>query len=518
MGAAHLPLALCLGLAALYWRCRAIIAPAAPLKPALYSFGLMLAVLGAGILLAGQYYDMSYDGQCYHQTAILSLHNGWNPLWEPFLHRDFYPIQNYPKASWYLAASLYEFFGSVEIGKAFNYLFPSAAGVALFQFLRRLGSAPLSVRLLVSLIGAATPTVLCQLNSFYLDGVLVSNLILVLVFSLEYYLYADKSRLPLMLLGSLLLINLKFTGLVYLGVFQIAFWLALLWQKRRLHWAYFRYCAAGLILGALVLGFNPYVINTAHFGSPVHPMPGENVARFQAPAEFIAKNRVEKLAWSLFSQTSANMKRMPVLKIPFTVSAYEWEHLGTTSVRYGGMGPLFGGVLLLLPLALVLAWRGARPWAKAGMAMSGLVLVSVLAIPEPWFSRFVPQIWLFPLIWLVVLFWGVRERGRKAARVLALAISLILLADQAIVLAGNLVKWRQVNRIFAGQAAELKQASQSQSVAVKGRWTAVRNRLDSTGLEYQWVSELTCPEPKRITGTHSTHWYCLEPKKVLPPE
>lgn len=512
IGALHLPLGLSLCLAALYWRCRAVIAPRAPLKPALSGFGLVLAVLAMGIFLAGRFYDMSYDGQCYHQTAILSLHNGWDPLWEPFLHRDFYPIQNYPKASWYLAASLYDFFGSVETGKAFNYLFPSAAGVALFLFLGRLGSAPLSVRLLVSLLSAATPTVLCQLNSFYLDGILVSNLTLLLVFSLEYYLYADKSRLPLMLLGSLLLINLKFTGLVYLAVFQIAFWLALLWQKRHLHWAYFRYCAAGAVLGALVLGYNPYVLNTVYFGSPVYPMPGINVARFQAPPEFIAKNRVEKLAWSLFARTSADMKSMPLLKLPFTMSAYEWNHLGTTSLRYGGMGPLYGGVLFLLPLAAFLAWRGARPWAKAGLALTGLILASALAIPETWFSRFVPQIWLFALIWLVILWWGVKERGRKLARALALFIGLALVVNLALVLAGNYVEWEEVNQVFDRQVKGLKQASRENKVTVKGGWDAVKNRLDSTGLEYEWVSELACRDPQRIAGTHSTHWYCLEPR------
>jgi hypothetical protein len=508
----QLPLGLALCLAALYWRCRNIIAPQSPLKLALAAFGLILALLAVGMFLAGQYYDMSYDGQCYHQSAILSLANGWNPLWEPYLPWHGYPVQNYPKVSWYLAASVQGLMGSVELGKTFNYLFPAAVGVALFQFLGRLGHAPRSVRLLVSIVGAATPTVLCQLNTFYLDGILVSLLTLTLIFSLEYYLFADKTRLFPMFMAALLLINYKYTGLVYLGVFQIAFWLALVWKKHTLHWAYFRYCAAGALLGALVLGFNPYVLNTVYFGSPVHPMPGENVARFQAPQEFIAKNRVSKLAWSLFARSSANMKSMPVIKVPFTVSAYEFEHLGTASVRYGGLGPWFGGVLLLLPLAVFLAWRGARPWAKAGLLLCGLILASALTIPETWFSRFVPQIWLLPVIWVVVLGWGVREKGRKAARTLAVAICLLLLVDQAIVLASNWAWWSDTNQVFARQAAQLKKAEQQNKVLVKGGWIAVKNRLESVGLDFEWVKEVNCPEPQRIAGTHSTHWYCLEPK------
>lgn len=510
VGPWNLPLAAALALAGTWAWSRSAGRAAPAWRDALAGAGLVWAVLGLGLFLATRYNDMSYDGQCYHQLAILSLLDGWNPLWEPYLPFHHYPVQNYPKASWYLAASLTQVFGSVEYGKAFNYLLPTVAGAALFQFLKGLGRAPLAVRLLLSVCAAFTPTALCQLNSFYLDGLLVSGLLLALLFSLEYYLYGDRRVLWLLLLVSLFLINLKYTGLVYVGVFLIGFWLALLWRKRQRHWAYFRCAAAGGLLGVLVLGFNPYVLNTVHFGSPVHPMPGENVARYQAPQEFIAKNRVEKLAWSLFARCSANMKSMPQLKIPFTVSAYEWEHLGTTSLRYSGLGPWFSGALVLLPLALLMVWRRSRSWAKACLALCGLILASVFFIPETWFSRFVPQIWFIPLIWAAALWWSPGEKWRTAAKALAVAICLTLLVNQAMVLAGNWLEWHGVQSVFDQQVKELGKASQTRQVLVKGPWRAVRNRLDSAGLRYEWVDKLPCTRPERIAGTHSTHWYCLD--------
>ena len=42
-----------------------------------------IGLMGAAAGLAGFYYDFSWDGEWYHQTAILSLAGGWDPVTEP---------------------------------------------------------------------------------------------------------------------------------------------------------------------------------------------------------------------------------------------------------------------------------------------------------------------------------------------------------------------------------------------------------------------------------------------------
>jgi hypothetical protein len=55
-----------------------------PAGRATLAFGAALAVALASIILAGQVEDVSWDGQFYHQAAIIALGNGWNPLVEPY--------------------------------------------------------------------------------------------------------------------------------------------------------------------------------------------------------------------------------------------------------------------------------------------------------------------------------------------------------------------------------------------------------------------------------------------------
>src|SRR5512134_3888659 len=49
----------------------------------------LLAALGAmglvvgGALLAAAFFDLSWDGQWYHQTAVYEMAEGWNPVHDP---------------------------------------------------------------------------------------------------------------------------------------------------------------------------------------------------------------------------------------------------------------------------------------------------------------------------------------------------------------------------------------------------------------------------------------------------
>src|SRR5512140_2881070 len=42
-----------------------------------------LAIVGISLLLARAFFDMSWDGLWYHQTAVYQMAAGWNPLSDP---------------------------------------------------------------------------------------------------------------------------------------------------------------------------------------------------------------------------------------------------------------------------------------------------------------------------------------------------------------------------------------------------------------------------------------------------
>ncbi len=76
--------------------------------------------------ISGQFYDLSYDGQTYHQEAIIHLKkNGWNPVYDAPLKlgtgQDIW-INHYAKMAEICAASLYTLTGHIELSKMFNLL------------------------------------------------------------------------------------------------------------------------------------------------------------------------------------------------------------------------------------------------------------------------------------------------------------------------------------------------------------------------------------------------------------
>ena len=70
-----------------------------------------LMIVACFTLLCGAVFDISYDGQTYHQEAIIQLSRGWNPFLEEI--SDLYLVEQtaleaainfYPKAPWVIAS------------------------------------------------------------------------------------------------------------------------------------------------------------------------------------------------------------------------------------------------------------------------------------------------------------------------------------------------------------------------------------------------------------------------------
>lgn len=81
------------------------------------------------ILVSNYFYDVSFDGQWYHQDAIILLSEGWNPFHDIALVNNQTSgncapyLNHYPKASWIAGACLYKFTNSIQIAKSFNLVF-----------------------------------------------------------------------------------------------------------------------------------------------------------------------------------------------------------------------------------------------------------------------------------------------------------------------------------------------------------------------------------------------------------
>jgi hypothetical protein len=371
---------------------------------------LLALLVAASAWISGAFYDVSFDGQAYHQEGVYQLAHGWNPLFTRYIS----PISidqnvkliHFTKGPWIIAAAMYRLTGRIETGKFANLLLAAAAfSMALAVFAgskKKLSAWPVAMAALV----AANPVALCQMFTFYVDGQMAS--LLACLAALGFLSVADGNRWVNLLLleAAVLIIQVKFTGLVYVTIFFAGFIALVAWRKRPLRKPVY-VAVLALEFGTLVFGMNPYVFNTLENGHPFYPFFGRGdfpiiTMTAAIPPEFLQATRATNLAASIFSR-SCVWPAHSTLKAPWQVDRDEWTAFEEPDVLTGGFGPLFAAALVLsLALLAMGVWRGgAAPWIAAAVIL--ITIGSVLPVSAGWWARYAPQMWLIPLVALAPL-------------------------------------------------------------------------------------------------------------------
>lgn len=378
-----------------------------------------LLLVAVSVILAGFIYNIHWDGNTYHKTAVGLLMDGWNPLREDCLQGlseklctsgmayNARWVNHYANGSWILSAVFASFFGTIEAGKAVNLLLAVSVGGIFFQYL----SCHLENKkwvFVVTMAAVLQPAVVSQIESFYIDGDLYLYLLLGVTALLM--LKDERASVPkqypyLFLAASIIYsINLKFTGMVYIGVFCIGYYICrLVWAAKEHRFrkvivpltAMFAGMAAAAIV---VVGSSSYVSNFIENKNPLYPLFGEekvDIMAYSEPNTFENKSNLEKSLISFFGKTeniTNDDTREPRLKIPFTFSLSEIANGKYTDVRVGGFGPLYSGIFLIsvgCVLLFFLRYRGEQPQLAAECAtILLLALLMALFLPGSWWARY----------------------------------------------------------------------------------------------------------------------------------
>jgi hypothetical protein len=456
-----------------------------------------MALAIATSAIAGQFYDVSWDGLAIHQRGVFELARGWNPILdEPLsLHRrgdNLFWNDHYPKGSWTLEASLYALMGRIEPAKGVNLLLMTAAGLLTFSALSALG---LRRRLAIWTAGllALNPVSLCQSLSFYLDGQVASALLSLLAMLVIRVRGASiPVSLPL-IACAVYLSNLKFTGLAYaliLGFGGVAAH-AILQGCRA--WATAGVLLLGILFGVVGPGLNPYLTNTLRAGHPFYPLmgPGRIDIMRGTPPAFARLTRLEKLARSNLSRSNGSLDVVPRLKVPFTVTRKELSAFAQPDTRVGGFGPWYGGALLLSTALFIGLLAHLRSKAALGLGAIAFVFLSSLANPEAWWARYAPQLWFPPLL---LAAWSASSLGwlRRAGLATAVAPSV----NVFLVAMPSLREQVRATTALRAQLAGLREAARGHPVATDlGGVHAVGVRLSEAGLAHERVDAMACEAP-----------------------
>ncbi|MDD5136348.1 MAG: hypothetical protein PHX20_04385 [Candidatus Omnitrophica bacterium] len=449
---------------------------------------LLVAVIILGsVCLSGRFYDVWCDSQVFHQEAVIRLANGWNPFYTQLpssLNIADKWLNPYSKGPWICAAVLYKVTGRIEQSKAFNLLFMLASFFLSFAALLSLRRIKPPLALLTAFLFSFNPVSICQVMSFYVDGQMASLIISLIALLFLSYTRNDRMTPVIIIAAVCLMINVKLSGLVYFLVITAGFMPFLFLNKDP--GMRFKMCKvffASFIIGALLVGFNPYVTSSAKYGHPFYsvldPIDG------QMPKNFSSMNRFEKLAFSIFSR-SENIKT-PMntsLKWPFTFSAYELVPFAGPDTRIGGFGPLFGGALILASLIMLASFKLDPKKTCLAAGASVFFLLFALVNPEAWWARYAPQLWLIPFISLIL---AVFIRG-KLVYYLYNVLLAVLLVNVLLVTYSYMDAQVEFSGAVKEQLRFISANSGSAEVLVKfNDFKSTRVRLSEAGIKYREI-------------------------------
>jgi hypothetical protein len=405
----------------------------------------VMVIVGSAAL-SGRVLDTTFDGQWYHQEAVVRLAEGWNPVYEELERADYgddrarIQLNGYPKASWLWGTALYRTIGSIEYAKSLSLPLTVAAFAITAAALLGLGRLPAWLALMTATVVAASPVAITQSLNTQLDGDLGSMLLMA---AASMILVARSGRggpVAALVMAIAVAVNLKLTAaafaVVILATVAVVIFMV---DRHRLTKKLIVSVGAGFVLGVLVVGWHPFVTNTLRHGHPLYPVMGPEKTVLIKLTE---DTRLGLIARSVFSRSrhvssavwNTSGSDNLTFKIPFTVTREEIDVFVYPDVRVGGFGPLFGGMWLLAAASLAAMGLHNRRWFLVGLTAVGGLLVGWLIFPHPWFARFVPHGWWIPLAMVPVAWHG----GGRLAKTLAAATALTGAINIALVTAGYL--------------------------------------------------------------------------------
>lgn len=480
-------------------------------------------IVSTSLLISGKYFDTSHDGQMYHQEAIIQLQEGWNPIYDEKLNEaayaPFFWINHYTKGPWLYGASVYDLLGDVEYGKSINLILLVASMLLSFSIILKFNNSIIWASIFSIFLGF-NPVTINQLLTFYIDGQLYS-LFLLLVTLLTLY-WKEKSEeyyFPIILTLTSL-INVKFTALGYalilcimpliLTLFQLRFvekvkdYRLLLTKsiKQKINVI----LIVGVILGVFVIGFSSYITNIRDHQHPFYPLAGEgsvDIITGNTPIALHNLNKVEQLYLSIFSETSNSLDGPVLAKFPLKITEKELSFLWIEDVRIGGFGPLFGAITIMLVIGAAI-WKDILGCnvARNILLISSVIIFTIVINPEVWWARYVPQMWIIPIMFLILLTKNMQGKLKKSYIIF---LSLLISINCAVILTTKYELIKQVNKDLTIQFEAMAEFSKSNEIEIDmDTFKSNRKRFDNLNIHYVETNNLSCETPLIIPGSIST--------------
>ena len=476
--------------------------------------GLTLILLASSLLLSAFFYDFSWDGQWYHQLGIITIAHEWNPVSEPMrsfadspsrLHSQLY-LRHYAKGPWYAAATIFATTGRIEWGKCINWL------ILMASFLGTLaaclsGGWRRSRALAIAAVVALNPVAISEITTFLVDGVMASSLILAVVATVSALRQPRPAVIATGVAVSIVCINAKFTGLVYLCFLLAAVGLWCLFKARR-SLARLAYVAVGtLVLGTCLWGYNPYITNTLYRHQPFYPILGsanypslaqqgnDGNEKWETPKNMVGRNPAIRFAYSIFGRPGNQPYREgknASLMWPFTARLHDLYTYTYQDPRVAALGPFFSGCFVLsvaLGVWLLFKLDSSSRWML--MLASATIIASLLISKHCWWPRYGPQLGLLPIVPIVFAF---RESSSRLLVRLTWALCALLLFNAAIVATVRFNWETRASLTLRHQLRDLRNSGQEYEFSTRYFDDSAKERLTEAHVRFRDLGMTKLPK------------------------
>lgn len=473
-----------------------------------YPIGIAAGVVALALLVAGSFYDLSWDGLWYHQTAVFQMDEGWNPLAEPM--RGFTEhlepwLRYYAKGPWYVALAFYEATGDIEVAKAMPTIALAAMFFAVWAAGLDLGLSRFEAGALSALV-SANPVMWFELVSYLVDGLMVAFLACFVAATVRWLARPSFLTGYIGFASVVLAVNTKLSGPVYLGFLLAGVGLFVLWKLRGRFLPWVALQLGALVAAIGVFGYNPYVTNTVHRGNPFYPILGSKaypslrqqgedpIERWETPKNLLDSNRFVRLGYAIFGRPGAPPYypgEDAELMWPGDVRWQDFAMYYFHDVRISGFGPLFSVAFLMALVLISAALTRPRLPRSVLLLTTTTILVSLLISPHTWWARYGPHLWWLPIVGVIA---GYASPGWT--RRLARALAVLLLVNVVLIVWVHLAWELEATRKTERQLAELRQAGEIE-VDLQFFSEPFGRRLRRAGVAFSETS-LHCREPVEL--------------------
>ena len=472
------------------------------------SLSISLVITIISLFVANAFYDLSWDGLWYHQTAVYQMAHGWNPVYDP-LH-NFTPhlqtwLRFYAKGPWYIDLALFETTQNIEMAKAAAIITFPLMFLAGFALMIELGLKKLNAAITSALI-TLNPVITCELVSYLVDGLMISFLFISTAAMIRWFRKPSLLLILIAIMSAVLCINSKFTGLVYLCFFIAAGGIYILIKERKRFLKYLDFYSAAFIFGLVIIGWNPYITNTISRGNPFYPILGSSehpslsamgqdpIELYETPPNMRGKSRFIRFTYAIFGRPGANPAYPgpdAVLMPPFDIGWKDFSIYYFHDVRISGFGPLFSGVLILSIILLVFVLSQKNSPKLFIILLCTAIILSLLVSQHTWWARYGPQLWLLPVIAIIAGFIFSKNRFTFW---FTRALAAILLIN-AILIAVVHFNWE----VDATQTTNMQMSMLKQKGDVEIDFQYFREpfseRLKNAGVTFHAVHNFQCDKP-----------------------